>query len=402
MKILFLPKQIPHSKVIGGPIIIYNRIKELSKRHEVSLLSFLREDSEKQWLSTVTKYCKEAEFLPLPHWYGRIAICPYSLFQFFFSPTPPYFLTTYTQEMENKVAKMTRKYKYDVIIAEYSVMGQYLYKNKRLPNVRKVISCHECYFTARYNTFKQNWYKKEGLTALTHLKRLKHYEFNMYRSADKVLTLTPQDKATLLSFAPDLNISVVPHGVDVTYFTPSDHSSLEPSVMFLGNYPHLPNRDAVLYFYNDILPLIRKEFTELKFYIVGRNPQSEINDLVKRDSGIIVTGTVSDVREYFKKTKIFICPIRLGGGFRGKILEAMASGVPVVSTSLGAYGIPAKDGENILIADSKIDFANKVIKLLQDKELYKRIAKNGRKLVEQEFSWAKGAEKLEKVLLSIF
>lgn len=395
MKILFMPKQIPHEKVIGGPIIIYNRIKYLSRGHRVSLLSFLREEEEKKYLHTVTKFCQVAEFPALPR--GRPFIK--GLFQFFFSPTPPYFRTTYTQEMQNKTVEMTKRYGYDVIIAEYAVMGQYLYRNKDLPAVKKVISCHEIYFPARLTAFKKEWYKKEGLKALIHLKGLRRYELNMYRSADKVLTLTHQDRDKLLSFDPELNISVVPHGVDVDYFTPQEREE-EPAVMFLGNYPHLPNRDAALYFVSEVLPLVRKEFPSVKLYLVGRGPQEDIIALGK-DPNIVVTGTVDDVRPYFNKASLFICPVRLGGGFRGKILEAMACGRPVVSTSLGAFGSGAVDGENILIADSPDDFAEKVIEVLKDEALWKKISAGGRKLVEEKFSWQKGVEILEKVLTEL-
>ena len=194
-----MPKEIPHEKIIGGPIIIYNRIKYLSRGHQVSLLSFLRKEEEKKYLHTVTKFCQAAEFPVLLK--GRTFVK--GLFQFFFSPTPPYFLTTYTQEMQDKTVEMTKRYGYDVIIAEYSVMGQYLYRNDALPaKVKKVISCHEIYFPARLTAFKKEWYKKEGLRALIHLKGLRRYELDMYRSADKVLTLTREDRDKLLSLAP--------------------------------------------------------------------------------------------------------------------------------------------------------------------------------------------------------
>jgi len=392
MKILFLCKQIPHEKVIGGPIIVYNRIKYLSKRHEVSLMSFLREEKEREFLPTITKFCKESAFPPLKERRPFIN----SAFQFLFSDIPPYFLTTYVPEFKEKLQNIAPHY--DVIIAEYSVMGQYLYKNRRLPKrVKRVISCHECYFTARLTAFKEGFPKIEGIEALLHLKGLKEYEFNMYRDADMVFTLTEEDKIRLLDFAPDINISVIPHGVDTRYFSPFERSKPEPACMFLGNYPHLPNRDAVLYFYNDILPLIRKEIPHIKFYIVGRNPQDDLKAISKNDPDVIVTGTVPDVREYFKMTSVFVCPVKLGGGFRGKMLEALACGIPVVSTSIGAAGMPIRNGEDMLIADGPEDFAFKVLSIFKDKDIKDRLSTQGRKLAE-EFTWQRGTEKLEKVL----
>ncbi|MGB3129776.1 MAG: glycosyltransferase, partial [Dehalococcoidia bacterium] len=123
----------------------------------------------------------------------------------------------------------------------------------------------------------------------------------------------------------------------------------------------------------------------------------EIQNLTQ-DESITVTGRVDDVTPYIREGQIFICPVRLGGGFRGKILEAMAVGRPIVSTSLGAEGIPSKNGENIIIADDTEDFAVGIEKLLKDRDLYERIRQAGRKLVEEKYAWAKGVEVLEGIL----
>ena len=177
---------------------------------------------------------------------------------------------------------------------------------------------------------------------------------------------------------PDLNLSVVPHGVDTEFFSFTADRDSEPSIAFLGNYLHYPNVDAVLYFYRTMWPQLKKQIPALKFYIVGQAPPKEISELA-RDSNIIITGRVDDVRTYLKKSSVFICPVQLGGGFRGKILEAMALGRPIVSTALGAEGIPAKNLENSIIADTPEEFVHGITELIQNKELYNIIAVNARK-----------------------
>ncbi len=136
---------------------------------------------------------------------------------------------------------------------------------------------------------------------------------------------------------------------------------------------------------------------DIKLYIVGQGPTPEIQNL-SMDNGIVVTGRVDEVAPYIEKAMVFICPVRLGGGFRGKILEAMSAGRPVVSTSLGAEGIPAVSGENIIIADDEEGFAKGILDLLNEEPLFQEISRNARKLVEEKYSWKKGVEILEDVL----
>jgi len=157
---------------------------------------------------------------------------------------------------------MVSKDGYDFVIAEYSVMGQFIHHNPLLP--------------------------PEGL---------KKYEFNMYRQADKVLTLTPQGKEELLRICPELDVATVPHGVDIDYFTFSPLEESEKSIVFVGNYLHYPNVDAVLYFAHEIWPQIKASLGDIKFYIVGQAPPPEIRSL-SQDKNIIVTGRVEDVRPY--------------------------------------------------------------------------------------------------------
>ena len=164
-----------------------------------------------------------------------------------------------------------------------------------------------------------------------------------------------------------------------------------------GRRGGLHRRDAVLYFHKEIWPRIKEQIPDIKFYVVGQGPPPEIQNL-SQDQAIIVTGRVDDVRVYLKKGRILICPVRLGGGFRGKILEAMAIGQPVVSTPLGAEGIPASNRENILIANNPEEFTQAVSDLLSDDSLFDKIRNNARKLVEEKYAWEKGVEVMEEVL----
>lgn len=395
MKILIVPKEFPHSKVIGGPIIIYNRIKYLAKHgHDVGVVSFIHE-KDRAYLPSIEPFLKEIELLPYPKKRGFWK----KVKDWLFSDVPPYMCNTKSLEMYKAVGKMVERTDYDIVIAEYTVMGQYLYKNEYLPDTAKrIISCHECYYNSRKRAWELNKWTKFGFKALLNQRKLKKYEFNMYRSSHRTLTLTLQERELLLSYASDLNISVVPHGVDVEFFKSSTKpDSKENSIMFLGNYPHEPNRDAINYFYDNCWQELKEKIPDIKFYVVGRFPTEEIIEMGKTDKNIIVTGTVDDVREYFEKAKVFICPVRMGTGFRGKILEAMAMGLPIVSSELGAHGIPIKNRENVIIAEEPSEIVNSITELLENAELFEKIRLNGRKLVEEKYAWEKGVETLEEV-----
>ena len=396
MKILIAPKEFPHSKVIGGPILVYNRIKYLSRRHEIGLASFIREE-DRQYLSSIEPYLSDLALMPHPQPRSRFR----RIMDFLSSEVPPYMCNTKSPKMRKTVAKMTRQGDYDVVIAEYTVMGQYVHRsNPEInPRTKRVISCHECYTIARkkvrdhYGVFSQL-----GFGAMLDLRGLESYEFEMYRQADKVLTLTPEEKESVLKYDPTLDIEVVPHGVDTDYFIPRSGQVQETAVGFLGNYPHDPNRDAVMYFLTEMWAELKRRVSGIKFYVIGRGPTKDILAAAREDHDIIVTGQVDDVREYLEKVKVFVAPIRLGKGFRGKILEAMAMAIPVVSTRLGAEGIAVRDRDNIMLAESPEEFVRVTEELFQDGELCRRIGLNGRRLAEENYSWEKGVEILEDVL----
>jgi len=393
MKILLTCKEFPHSKVIGGPIIIYNRLKHLSENHTVSLAAFIKEE-DKKYIPSVQDYCHDLRLIPPPP--KRTSLT--AIKDFFFSPVPHYFLRVHkSPEMSKTIADMVCKDRYDFVIAEYSVMGQFIHRNPLLPPVRRVMSVHECYYLARLKDFRHHRWGKRKLQEAVNLKGLKQFEFNMYEEADKVLALTQQGKNELLKIRGTLDIDIVPHGVDVDHFSFSNTDEKEKSIIFVGNYLHYPNADAVLYFAREIWPTVKKLSPELKFYVVGQAPPPEIKKL-EDDPAIVVTGRVDNVMPYLKKSTIFICPVRLGGGFRGKILEAMAVGRPIVSTSLGSEGIPAQNGKNIILADNPEDFSYGIDRLLHDNTLYNQIRTLGRKLVEEKFAWEKGVKVLEAIL----
>ncbi len=222
------------------------------------------------------------------------------------------------------------------------------------------------------------------------------YEVKACEKFDKIITMTEYEKDVLKSFSAHLNIESVPMGVDTEMFKLNGGAVESADILYLGFFSHYPNVEAVLYFYRDILPAIKKEMPRVRFNIIGYDPPEEILRL-QNNNGIKVTGYVEDIRPYLAGSKVFIMPIRLGMGMRGKLFEAWAMEKAIVSTSIGCEGIDAENGKDILIADNPVDFAKKVIMLIRDERLRKRLGKNGRKKAMQKYDWDILTKKLENI-----
>jgi glycosyltransferase involved in cell wall biosynthesis len=191
---------------------------------------------------------------------------------------------------------------------------------------------------------------------------------------------------------------VVATGVDTEYFTPSPGDPHSRQIVFTGSMDWLPNEDAILYLSESILPKIRVQEPGAAVWVVGRSPSQKLRDVGAKKVGIHVTGTVEDVRPYIAESQVYIVPLRIGGGTRIKIFEAMSMGKAVVSTSVGAEGLPVEHTKNIILADSPEEFASQVVRLLRDQRAREAIGRAARKLVEENYSWASVARSFEGVL----
>jgi glycosyltransferase involved in cell wall biosynthesis len=214
---------------------------------------------------------------------------------------------------------------------------------------------------------------------------------------NQCITVSEADRQLLLDSNPHLHVDVIPNGVDLEKYQPLPLPSetAARSLLFLGNMGYPPCADAALYFCEQIFPIIHKTENTSEFWVVGRDPRPEVLEL--NNDRIHVTGRVEDVIPYYLQSSICVVPLRAGGGTRLKILEAMALGRPVVSTTIGCEGLNVENGKHLLIADSPAEFAQQTIRLFQDRHLYQRISANGRRLVETQYGWDQIAKKLMDV-----
>jgi len=396
LNLLFLPKVFPRASVIGGPILIHHRIKNLSKMgHQITVLAPASSDEDHKDKS-LKPYCEDIILLDLPK--NRTSAEIEKLEDEL--KRPSFFLSGdggYDPEFDKTFRSLLKKHHYDGIIAEYSMMGQYLEGAKEIipRDTVTIISVHECYTSA----FCQRLNKGEPISEKS-IEELFKYEFRMYHSVDRVLSLTQEDKQALINLAPDLEmkISVVPHGVDTDFYIPDPEKSWNTkNILYLGNFQHRPNVDAVQNFMKHCWGRIAEEVPDARFYAIGFDPPPELTSL--RNERIVVEegGKHSDVRKIYWKCDIFAAPIELGGGFRGKMLEALSCGLPIVSTELAAFGIAPVNGKEMFVIDDYGQFTGHVIRLLKDTKLRKTVSECARTLGKR-FDHKNAAMKLNDII----
>lgn len=363
----FFPyRQVPHA---GGKHI-FELIKALSERHNLYLVSRI-EENERVYVGEVEQLCKQVWLTP-SYFPGKRSLLN------IFIIACSYLRLAITA---NRVIKAG---KFDIVQVENIETGFFIRVfsgSKFFINAHDVIS----------KTYKRFYDRSSGF-------RRRLADFFLWKSAaavqkyvigkfDMTFALSEADMKSLLEVDGELKIGVVPiaAGLDMDVNAGTYDDEIEPlNLLYLAAMHREANVKAVFYFYDEILPLIRKELPGVKWYIVGNRPPERVKKL-SDGSNIIVTGFVEDTQEYYRRASVFVSPIVIGGGIIVKNLNAMAIGRPVVTTSYGNEGIRAETGRDIFIADSADDFAKHVIDLLKDRELWGRISKNGREFALENF-----------------
>jgi glycosyltransferase involved in cell wall biosynthesis len=226
--------------------------------------------------------------------------------------------------------------------------------------------------------------------------KLKYWETYFWKRAKKVVAMSYSDRDQMEKLSPGLSIDIVPNGIDAKYFLAKKREKLEPPrVLYVGNFTWLQNIEAVEDLVNIVWPKIRKEVVNIKLWIVGMHMTDYIRNLVAED--IEVTEGMSDIRDAYRKSAVLVTPIKGPGGTRLKILEAMASALPVVTTTVGAEGLGVKDGKEALINDDLDGLVKSAVEVLRNPDTAQKLGDAGRRFVEQNYTWDVSAEKLDRI-----
>lgn len=458
MNILYICHRIPYPPNKGDKIRSFNEIKHLSKRHNISLACLVDNKKDLIYVDELKKYCTTVDYDVInPKWRKIKSL----MYLFSKKPlSVPYFYSKKLQkaiDCRALLMKFDAVFAYSSPMAEY-VFKSKVFQLTSFP-VNQFSSCSVKKQTGeqangitgkqvnRQTKFimdfvdvdsdKWRMYSEyssfpKSLIYKTEWKRLMAYEKRVGETFDVSVFVSDAEVKLFKSFAPDVKAVSVPNGVDFEYFgngrnvqnvrdvrtirtsatteqfehfeqaKRSNNSNIltgeQVNILFTGAMDYFPNEDAVLYFHKSIWPLVKKELPHARFYIVGSNPSNKIKTISKRDSDVIVTGYVNDIRDYLSMANIFVAPLRIARGVQNKVLEAMASGLPVVATPQAVQGIGCNGGGFVFIEESAGRFAEKTIELagmrLKDNIIIKRET-----FLKQKYNWDENMSFLEKTVL---
>ncbi len=380
----------------GGKIRSFQILKQLARKHDITLFTFYPEHPNDIHPGGAGIFSKVVCVpLPLPSYrsfaeyarYARLLFTgrAYTIEKYFCYP-----------EIRRSFTELMRSLNFDLVVCDFIYPAPLI--DWKMPQP-KILFTHnvEAQVWERHYKVTSNpvwkfvcWLESRALAVA---------ERSYVKLADYVLTVSENDRNFFAQYVAPDRISVVPTGVDTEYFQPLPDPEQPDTTVFTGSMDWMPNEDGVAYFVEKIFPLIRRDIPDLAFWAVGRRPPRRIQALAS--GNIVVTGAVDDIRPYLGKAAVCVVPLRSGSGTRIKIFEAMAMGKAVVSTTLGAEGLPVRHGENIILADDPADFAGQVVGLLRDPARRQRLGRAARQLVEENYGWPSVAAYFDRIMQSV-
>jgi len=378
MRILIIAGQVPYPINSGARLHTYNVLQRVAMKHEVWLTAFIETPEQLLGVEHLQSFCQRVFTVKAVH--SGSLLKPGLALRYLLKGIPPDLRFYYSGEMARIINDLTSQVNFDVIHIEHSYMGMYL---ENLPKAlwQNTIWCmHDIDWIkfARIASLEPKLTRKMRLWLHSHMMR--RWQSRLAEQFACCTTVTTVDQQLLKEANPRLEVHVIPVGVDTKRYKLLPNKTDRPAIIFVGNMDYLPNADAVTYFCSDILPLIQCQVPGVEMWIVGIDPLPEVRRL--EGSGVHVTGRVDDVRPYYGRSTVCVTPLRAGSGGRIKIMESMALGRPVISTSIGCEGLEVVDSKTILIANTNEEFAEKTVLLLNDQALYNIIKMNARKWVE--------------------
>ncbi len=378
----------------GGKIRSFNILRELARRHSVTFFSFYAahdHDVHPELKEVFEQVVCMPLQLPAPKSVAEMRDYGIRLLS-----SQPYSITKYClPEVRRRVQAQLKQESYDVILCDFIFAAGVVPWDWPGPKVLFTHNVEAAIWRRHYEVASSPIWKA---ISWREWRKMEAAERRYLHLADRVLTVSDTDRDSFASFLDPSKITVIPTGVDVDYFQPMTAEETPNSLVFTGSMDWLPNEDAIFYFVDAILPLIKQQCPEVSLEVVGRSPSRKLQALAERERCVRLTGWVEDIRPFVARGSICIVPLRIGGGTRLKIFEAMAMSKAVVSTSVGAEGLPVQAGDNILLADTPRNFADSVISLLRDPEERKRMGASARVLVQENYSWPRVAENFARTL----
>jgi glycosyltransferase involved in cell wall biosynthesis len=396
MNILFLTQILPFPPDAGPKVKTWNVIRFLAGMgYSITLVSFVRAE-ETAYTPELEKICHAVHVVPIRR---SLAADVGYMIKSYLSRRPFLVERDDLFSMQDIVNKLVKENDFDFIHADQLTMVQFAIRGaSAFPDKKpKVIFDAHNAVWAIVERMQENarWFLKPVLGV--EARRVKRYEGELLKTVDQVLAVTDMDRAGLevaLQYSGVSNndrvapVTVVPIAIDTRQLKPVKRSPGSMNIVTLGTLHYPPNADGIRWFFNEVFPLIRQRFSNTTLTIIGKNPPEDFLDLEAQNPDVIkVTGYVSDLVPYLEQSALMVVPVRAGGGMRVRILEAFAYAMPVVTTTIGLEGIHAVLDQDVIVADTAIDFADRACDVLNDSSLQAELSSHGRQLAEGSYDW---------------
>ncbi|MEO6457350.1 MAG: glycosyltransferase [Chloroflexia bacterium] len=389
MRVLVVSPYLPYPPNHGGKIRVFELLRRVARRHDVTLATLLEAEEEQAHVRVL----EELGLRVLSAYKQPVRNSIAAKAQRFFDPRPRSVSEYDSQELRTLIGAFVQEYPPDIIQCEQVVVAHYASLYSAIP---RLLVEQNIEYQLLLEIARARPQMISRLAGRLDAWKARRFEQHAWKNFTGYATMSEHDRAVLLRHAPAAQVYVVPNGVDTDYFRPTNEACEPETLIITGNFGYYPNLDGITWFLSDILPGIRAEHPGVELRIVGQG-NAALEQRVGRPDGVILTGWVEDVRPYVARSVAFVAPLRIGGGTRLKILEAMAQGIPVISTGIGCQGLDVVDGEHLLVADTPERFTLATSRLLRDSTLRQRLKSNALRLVVERYDWERIVEKLETV-----
>ena len=389
MKIFFLTPRVPYPIDKGDKLRAYYQIKFLSKRHEIFLFSLDENSCYKKENNPLRNICKEVRVVKL----SRLRIF-FNLLTGLFKNIPLQTAYYYSADIKKEINKEIEQFKPDLIYCQLIRSAEYVRDIQSIPKIIDYVDVISKGVERRIKRTNIFW----KLILMIEYKRALKYEKIVFDDFDERIIITTEDRS-LLKFEGKEKVKIIPNGIDTDFYQQIPYER-KYDLFFSGNLRYPPNVDASLFIVDEILPLLKSKFPNIKVLIAGAAPNNKILSLQSKT--VDIKGWVDDVRDYYKLAKIFLAPMQIGTGLQNKLLQAMAMKIPCVTSELTRKGIVSSSEENVmLVADTPQEYAELIIKLLNDQKYADKIAERGYNFVRTNFDWKQITQDLEQIFFSL-
>ena len=374
----------------GGRIRSFHMLRELSRRHQVTLLTTHGPSEDPCALATALPEC---EVVSVPWALAKRGSARFALALVgsWLSSLPVDLYKARVPALGRELARRLATGGTDLVVADFLLAAPNVARAAAAPTVLFAHNVEHVIWQRMRDVEPRAW-RRVLLTLES--RKMRRYEARACARARLTIAVSDADRRLLAGAAPRARVSAVPTGVDVDYFAPDGVAEIPGRLVFTGSMDWYPNEDGIVHFIETVLPRVRRGAPEATLTVVGRNPSARLR-AAAASAGVHVTGLVDDVRPHMADASVYVVPLRIGGGTRLKIFEALSMAKAVVSTRVGAEGLPLTPGQDFLQADDPVAFAGAVTSLLRDPARRRAIGTAGRRLVEERYSWPKVVDEFE-------